>query len=610
MIETKVIAEIGINHNGDYELAKSLIKESYLSDCYGIKFQYRNLDRSYIDNQAKEIGDDLLKSEIKRCYLNTKQICSLSDFCKEELGLKVGISFFSAEDINDFSDINKYFDFFKVPSVEFTNNELIKKLEETGKKIIFSTGCQDEKTILKQIKSLNPDNSILMHCISNYPLEIYNAKLGYLKHLKEIWKGEIGYSSHDKDWKVCISALTIGVSYIERHITKNKMEFGLDHSTSSTPEEFKELCYFAKELPLALQGEEERVLNAGELINKQNLGRSPYLTKSVKKGEILKRNDFVWRSPQVGLTYENIDEYICKKLIKSIHKTQPLCIHHYEEKKYTVSEKDHWLENKKISIPVRIHDAKKIKRILNVKHHELHLSYSEVLSKDLLNRENYFEDIKYSIHLPDYIDSNTILDPFSEDKVTKNKSNEIIKNCVELSLSLFELTKKEIPIVGSFSTLHKSKEYSINLINDFCKNISNKNKYFLVPQLLPPVAWYFGGSVKLELFNSLEDLKIMQKIECDYCLDISHAFMCGFKEKNFLTFLSNNFNLVKHLHIAGAEGLDGEGESLKKMTALQQKFLNEVMDLPCIKVIEVWQGHLNNFIGFKKALCELEEIIL
>ena len=79
-------------------------------------------------------------------------------------------------------------------------------------------------------------------------------KLGYLKHLKEIWNGEIGYSSHDKDWKVCISALTIGINYIERHITLNKNESGLDHSTSSTPDEFKELCYFAERIKFALKG--------------------------------------------------------------------------------------------------------------------------------------------------------------------------------------------------------------------------------------------------------------------------------------------------------------------------------------------------------------------
>ena len=79
--------------------------------------------------------------------------------------MKVGISFFSADDINDFENINDYFDFFKVPSVEFTNNLLINKLKDIGEKIIFSTGCQDEKTILKQIKNLNPNNSILMHCI-------------------------------------------------------------------------------------------------------------------------------------------------------------------------------------------------------------------------------------------------------------------------------------------------------------------------------------------------------------------------------------------------------------------------------------------------------------
>ena len=69
----KIIAEIGINHNGKYEEAKSLIESSYKSGCYGIKFQYRNIKRSYVNNQANEIGDDLLKSEISRCYLNALQ---------------------------------------------------------------------------------------------------------------------------------------------------------------------------------------------------------------------------------------------------------------------------------------------------------------------------------------------------------------------------------------------------------------------------------------------------------------------------------------------------------------------------------------------------------
>ena len=156
-----------------------------------------------------------------------------------------------------------------MPSVEFTNLNLIKKLISFDKLLLLSLGCQDEETIIKQIQFLNPKNTVLMHCVSNYPLEIYNAKLGYINHLKEIWGGEIGYSSHDKDWKLCLSVITMGVDYIERHITNNKKDIGLDHSTSSTPDEFKEICYYSKELPMALKGNNSRTLNSGELINKQ-----------------------------------------------------------------------------------------------------------------------------------------------------------------------------------------------------------------------------------------------------------------------------------------------------------------------------------------------------
>ena len=129
-----------------------------------------------------------------------------------------------------------------------------------------------------------------------------------------------------------------------------------------------------------------------------------------------------------------------------------------------------------------------------------------------------------------------------------------------------------------------------------------------MPQLLPPVAWYFGGSVKLELFNSLNDFKIIRDIGCDYCLDISHAFMCAFQDKDFLSYLKIIFIWLNIFILLELKDLM-EGESLKKMTKLQEEFLNEVINIPYIKVIEVWQGHLNNFLGFKTAICELEEIV-
>ena len=84
--------------------------------------------------------------------------------------------------------------------------------------------------------------------------------------------------------------------------------------------------------------------------------------------------------------------------------------------------------------------------------------------------------------------------------------------------------------------------------------------------------------------------------------------MCTIKEKNILNHLSENFNLVKHIHIAVASGIDGEGESLKKLDKDQKKFFKKIIDLPLIKVIEVWQGHLNNFKGFKQELNYLNSL--
>ena len=224
--------------------------------------------------------------------------------------------------------------------------------------------------------------------------------------------------------------------------------------------------------------------------------------------------------------------------------------------------------------------------------------------------ENFSPDIEYSIHLPDYIDSNTIIDPFSGDKYIRSQSKLIINNCIKLSKMLNKLTNNEIPIVGSFSTFYRSKYNSLNQINDFCRDNSEIGKYSLMPQLLPPIAWYFGGSVKLDLFNSKLDLDIMKEINCIYCLDTSHAFMCNFNEKDFLEKLDTTLNLVRHIHLAGASSIDGEGESISSMNKQQLDFIKKIITLPYIKVIEVWQGHLNSFYGFNKALKDLEKILL
>ena len=272
-MQIKVIAEIGINHDGDFNKAKKLIDLSKASEVWGVKFQYRNLNRSYHD-QSKEIGDESLKHEIKKVYLSPPKILELTKYAKFK-GLKVGISFFIKEDILDFNEFIEEFDFYKIPSVELSNLVLIDYLMKKEKLVLLSTGCHDEYEIKQVITHLkSKKNWMMLHCVSNYPLASYNAKLGYIKRLEQLCEKNVGYSSHDQDWELCLLALKEGATIIERHITLDKKAKGLDHSTSSTPDEFKKLGDIIKNWNDIYRGNEERVLNQGELLNKQNLGRS------------------------------------------------------------------------------------------------------------------------------------------------------------------------------------------------------------------------------------------------------------------------------------------------------------------------------------------------
>ena len=125
---TKIIAELGINHHGNYEICKKLIKEAYLAGSWGVKFQYRNLENyNKLKLQNQEIGKELIDKEIKRNYLLPQKIISLSKFSRE-LGLKAGISFFDEIDIKDFEKYN--FDFYKIPSACSDNINLFKRLKK------------------------------------------------------------------------------------------------------------------------------------------------------------------------------------------------------------------------------------------------------------------------------------------------------------------------------------------------------------------------------------------------------------------------------------------------------------------------------------------------
>ena len=230
-------------------------------------------------------------------------------------------SFFDILDAEDFREDLEIFDFFKVPSVECNNFELINYLLSLDKPLLVSTGTATSSEIEALLDHARGHKKItIMHCISNYPIDLANSSLGFIKYLIENSDCDIGYSSHDSRWEVCVGAIAMGVTLIERHITFSKKGKGLDHSTSSTPQEMMQICEFARNADSLNSGSNGRVRNSGEQINRQNLGRSPYATKDLFTDSYICNTDVVWRSPQIGLSRNQFYQLQGKTIKRNIPK--------------------------------------------------------------------------------------------------------------------------------------------------------------------------------------------------------------------------------------------------------------------------------------------------
>jgi N-acetylneuraminate synthase len=614
---TKIICEIGINHFGSLQICKKLIDNAKLANAWGIKFQYRNL-KSYFRLKKKniEIGKEIIDVELKKNYLTPNNIITLSKYVKK-IGLASGISFFNENDINDFK---KYqFDFYKVPSVSALDFDLIKKLNKFEKNIFISLGSRSHSEILrnknKLIKNTNQNKTTFFHCVSNYPLNPINSNLNYIFKLKNLFKGyDIGYSSHESDIYNCIISLSKDIGYIERHITIDKNSKGLDHSSSSDLKELKELCFYADNYNEISHSKNNRHINQGEKINLQNLGKSAYANKNIDINKKINLKDISFLSPKVSLEKYEILKYLKIKNKKFLKKGDEITHENFFNTKKFNKYSRKFCNNKNISLPIRPLDYKLIDRIFNIKNYEFHLSFNDVLKFDFKKIDKIFlANKKFTVHGPDYCDSNNILDIYSKNKSIKNKSYVVFNKCIQICKFLQKISEKQVFLIQSFSSDDRSLDLMKRYrdIKDTIIKTYKKDKVKILPQWLPPIAWYFGGSSTMTLFCDPNDFKIINKLKIKICLDLSHFILsCNYKKVNLSNILNKYKSLFEHYHIADASGIDGEGLEIGNGDLLKyKKTLIKITNNNQIKVLESWQGHLNRGLIFKKEISKLEKII-
>lgn len=272
----KIIAEIGINHNGSLDIAKKLIDLASFSGCDFVKFQKRNPDTSTPEDKKNLIKNSIW-GPIKyidykyKLEFDEKQYDLIDKYCK-----KKKISWFcSVWDADSVDFMSKYTDdhfgfFTKIPSAMILNLELI---EYAGKKSDFfaiSTGMSTEEEVAKAIDIGNPD--VIFHTNSSYPTPNNEINLNYINWLKHKYPIKyIGYSGHENGFIPSLISVSMGVKWIERHITLDKSMPGSDQSSSLDPEE---LISFVKKVRTAEECLGEygpRKITPSEFVKKNSL---------------------------------------------------------------------------------------------------------------------------------------------------------------------------------------------------------------------------------------------------------------------------------------------------------------------------------------------------
>ena len=253
-----IISEIGINHNGDLDLAKKMILASKNIGADAVKFQKRDINLVYSKEQLNEKRESpwgaLTIDQKNGLELSLDNYIEIDKFCK-----KIGIKWFaSAWDINSLNFLKRFdLEYNKIASAMIVDPFFLEEVAKEKKYTFISTGMSNMEHIDNAVKIFRKHNCSfeLMHCISAYPFDDNLANLNMINHLKNTFDCKVGYSGHEKGGvAISIAAVALGASSIERHFTLDRTMYGSDQAASLEMKAFKDLVGSIRKVEKAIQG--------------------------------------------------------------------------------------------------------------------------------------------------------------------------------------------------------------------------------------------------------------------------------------------------------------------------------------------------------------------
>ena len=245
MDHTLIIAEAGVNHNGDLKMAKQLVLAAKECGADIVKFQTAKLDAlvskqaRMAEYQKKNIGEgESQKEMLRKLLLSYEDFVELSDYCK-----RIDIQFLSTPfDIESVHFLDGMQDVWKIPSGEITNYPYLVEVGKTKKRVILSTGMCDLQEIHDAVNTLKHAGSkdiTLLHCTTEYPAPEDEVNLNAMNVLRQEFNCPVGYSDHTEGIEISLAAVAMGAKVIEKHFTLDRNMPGPDHKASLEPQELK-----------------------------------------------------------------------------------------------------------------------------------------------------------------------------------------------------------------------------------------------------------------------------------------------------------------------------------------------------------------------------------
>lgn len=328
MKKVLIIAEAGVNHNGDINLAKKLIEQAAKAGADVVKFQTfkANSCVSVSAKKAKYQLETTAKEEsqlemIQKLELSYESHFELMKHCK-----KHGIAFLSTPFDLESVEFLRGLDlpYFKIPSGEITNLPYLKAVAKCKKRVLLSTGMANLGEIEAALTILRKNgtrNITLLHCNTEYPTPFEDVNLNALKTLKEAFKLEVGYSDHTEGIVASLGAVALGTVVIEKHFTLDKTMEGPDHRASLEFEELRALCKGIRELEKAL-GSGIKKASKSEAKNKIIARKSLVAKREIQKGEKFSIENLTTKRPGSGISAMRYEEYLGKRALKTYKKDE------------------------------------------------------------------------------------------------------------------------------------------------------------------------------------------------------------------------------------------------------------------------------------------------